>query len=237
MNLNISIDDVSPHPKSSTKVLERCFSLIQKFANIKFTLFVPLAYWRRRPSIATGSPLYISDYPEFCKEIKDLPKSNFEIGYHSYYHGESKQNDNDEFKSLSYEEALERFNLMFKEASKAGLRKVFSPLFRPPAWKISDGSVKAALDSGIKTLALFSKDPYLQKQFCIHYPNIDNGLKINYASSFPPIKEIFPEENNNIVYHACEWDKNYFSVELENQLSTFIETNISDIKFKFIHEK
>ena len=28
-NLNISIDDVSPHPKSSTKVLERCFELIE----------------------------------------------------------------------------------------------------------------------------------------------------------------------------------------------------------------
>ena len=236
MNLNISIDDVSPHPQSSTRVLERCFSLIKIFPNIKFTLFIPTAYWRRRPSIATRSPLLISDYPDFCQEIKELPRSNFEIGYHSYYHGESPQNDNDEFKSLSYEDALKKFNLMFEEVSKAGLKEFFSPLFRPPAWKISEGSVKAALDSGIKTLALFSKDPSLQKQFCIHYPKIDDSLKVNYASSFPPIKEIFTEENNNIVYHACEWDKNYFSIELENNLRFFIEKNIKDINFKFIHD-
>ena len=237
MNLNISIDDVSPHPQSSTKVLERCFSLIGKFPNIKFTLFVPIAYWRRRPSIATKAPLLISDYPEFCDEIKSLPKKNFEIGYHSYYHGESAENDNDEFKNLDYEGAVGKFNSMFEEVSKAGLSEIFSPLFRPPAWKISEGAVKAALDSGIKTLALFSKDEALQNQFCIHYPAIDDKFKINYASSFPPIKEIFIEEDNNIVYHACEWDKNYFNIELENELTDFIKENEENIRYKFINEK
>lgn len=236
MNLNISIDDVSPHPQSSTKVLERCFSLIQTFPNIKFTLFIPIAYWRRRPSIATRSPLFISNYPDFCQEIKQLPKNNFEIGYHCYYHGESPQNDNDEFKSLSYEDALKKFDLMFEEVSKAGLKEVFSPLFRPPAWRMSEGAIKASLHSGIKTLALFSKNPSMQKEARVHYPNIDKDLKVNHASSFPPIKKIFIEEDNNIVYHACEWDKNYFSVKLENDLRFFIEKNIKDINFKFIHD-
>ena len=32
--VNISIDDVSPHPKSSTKVLDRCFELIEQFPEL-----------------------------------------------------------------------------------------------------------------------------------------------------------------------------------------------------------
>ena len=35
-NVNISIDDVSPHPLSSTKVLERCYEMIEEFEDIKF---------------------------------------------------------------------------------------------------------------------------------------------------------------------------------------------------------
>ena len=62
-NLNISIDDVSPHPLSSTKVLEQCYYLIEKFEDIKFTLFIPLAYWRTmRADIATEQPLVSVSY-------------------------------------------------------------------------------------------------------------------------------------------------------------------------------
>jgi hypothetical protein len=39
--VNISIDDISPHPQSSTKVLDRCFELINVFPEIKFSLFIP----------------------------------------------------------------------------------------------------------------------------------------------------------------------------------------------------
>ena len=54
MKINISIDDVSPHQFSSTNVLDRCFELIQAFPDIKFTLFVPVAYWRTiKPTTTT----------------------------------------------------------------------------------------------------------------------------------------------------------------------------------------
>ena len=33
-NVNISIDDVTPHPLSSTKVLDRCYELIEEFEDI-----------------------------------------------------------------------------------------------------------------------------------------------------------------------------------------------------------
>ena len=66
-NINISIDDVSPHPHSSIKVLDRCFELINIYPDIKFTLFIPLAYWRTvRPDISTKKPLILSEFPDFC---------------------------------------------------------------------------------------------------------------------------------------------------------------------------
>lgn len=69
--VNISIDDVSPHPLSSTKVLDQCFELIKYFPDIKFTLFVPAAYWRTmRKDIATKEPLRIDMFPYFSKYPK-----------------------------------------------------------------------------------------------------------------------------------------------------------------------
>ena len=86
--VNISIDDVSPHPLSSTKVLNQCYELIKTFPEIKFTLFIPVAYWRTMKAIAASpAPFYISEHPKFCEEIKSLPKENFEIAYHGYHHG------------------------------------------------------------------------------------------------------------------------------------------------------
>ena len=37
-----------------------------------------------------------------------------------------------------------------------------------------------------------------------------------------------------IVYHACEWDKNYFSKKLSEDLSVFLEKNKDDIEFCFL---
>ena len=69
--VNISIDDVSPHPLSSTKILEQCYRLIEEFEDIKFTLFVPIAYWRTIGPTATKEPLFIHQYSEFCQCIKN----------------------------------------------------------------------------------------------------------------------------------------------------------------------
>ena len=72
--VNVSIDDVSPHPQSSTKVLERCRELINVYPDIKFTLFIPAAYWRTK-SQTTEKPLYLNEFPDFCKEINGLDQN------------------------------------------------------------------------------------------------------------------------------------------------------------------
>ena len=112
-NINISIDDVSPHTKSSTKVLDQCYKLIDKFNDIKFTLFIPIAYWRTIPNkgieTTTSIPLPIDRYPDFCKELNELKDNNFELCYHGFYHGIPFTSNNDEFQHLTYREAIENF--------------------------------------------------------------------------------------------------------------------------------
>ena len=145
--INISIDDVSPHPKSSTKVLDRCYELIALFPDIKFTLFVPISYWRTtRPDISTKEPLQINFFPDFCNDLKQLNKNNFEICFHGYHHGIPGKSDNDELQNLSYNEAIDIIDSMRKVVALTCLKDDFKPIIRPPAWRMSGDSIKAFRD-------------------------------------------------------------------------------------------
>ena len=231
--INISIDDISPHPKSSVRVLERCFELIDIFPTIKFTLFVPVCYTR------LGQISFpISEYPNFCKIIKKLPKDNFEIGYHGYRHGitpddnpaKVRVSNNDEFKYLNYNQAMEKFVNIDKEIEKTDLVNVFKPIFRPPAWKMSPDSLRAADDWGVEILALT--------------PDIEHGSyggaekiyesKIVYYNVNPPFNKLKLYKKTEMVYHACEWDDNYLSKELTKDLESFLLKNKDKIEFCFM---
>ena len=123
--LNISIDDISPHPRASDKVLDRCFELIKIFPKIKFTLFIPSAYWRtiERPSLVkykwseegalmnqkTKEPLFLDRFPDFCRRVADLNPEHFEIGFHGHLHGIPHVSNNDEVAAVNYEEARDIF--------------------------------------------------------------------------------------------------------------------------------
>ena len=58
---------------------------------------------------------------------------------------------------------------------------------------------------------------------------------IVYFNSCPPFKklEIFPK--TEIVYHACEWDKNYLSVEAKNDLVDFLNSS-TNYSFCFMED-
>ena len=231
--MNISIDDVSPHRHSGIKVVERCFELIDKFEDIKFTLFVPAAYWRTiKPGTITPFPLYLYDYPELCDTLRELPKENFEIGYHGYFHGIPGKTDNDEFQFLSYKEANKVFELMTNTVEQAGLKDSFAPIFRPPAWRMSPEAIKSAKDNGIEILALSPK-----KYAKDIYAGADEEFKdVVYFNSNPPFDPLQIFEKTEIVYHACEWDRNYLSKKYTIELSSFIEENKKDIDFCFMKE-
>jgi predicted deacetylase len=230
MKVNISIDDVSPHPASSTKVLDRCFELLQIFPEIKFSLFIPVAYWRTmKPGTATKQPLILTQFPDFCRTIKELPTSNFEICYHGLFHGIPGKSDNDEFQYLTEEQALNKFSNMFDIVKLSNLEDVFKPIFRPPAWRMSPSAINAAEKIGIKTLALSPKD-YAKAT----YQGAENLFpKVVYYNCNPPFDPLISGDTVEIVYHACEWDKNYFSVELASQLSAWLKVQ-NDVNFEFI---
>ncbi len=221
--INISIDDVSPHPQSGLGVLERCHALIKIFPEIRFTLFIPMYYTRKNEQ---SYPL--SEFPEFCKAIKELSKDNFEIGYHGYYHGILGINSNDEFQNLNYNQAVEKFIEIEKERSRTILNDLFKPIFRPPAWRMSQEAIKAALDCGIEILALSPKD-YAQQTYG-DLPPCD----VVYYNVNPPFDELKLFDKTEIVYHACEWDRNYLNAKMAKYLENFLLKNSDKIEFAFM---
>lgn len=223
--LNISIDDVSPHPKSSIKVLDRCFELIDVFPNIKFTLFIPMAYTR-----LNEKSYYISEHPDFCETLKNLPTNNFELGWHGYFHGIIGKSNNDEFKSVSYDEAIVIFNKMYAEADKSNIRGFFKPILRPSAFRMSPTSILASKDMLIKVLALSSKDNIKQT-----YGGEDvKHDRVVYYNINPPFDPLKLYNNMEVVYHACEWDKSHLNKEKTNDLIAFVEKHIDNIEFVFV---
>jgi len=223
--VNISIDDVSPHPKSSVLVLDRCFELMNVFPDIKFTLFVPMAYTR------VGEQAYeIRKYPDFCDILKRLPKSNFEIGWHGYHHGVIDKSSNDEFQDLNYSGASTVLEKMFVEAKVAGIRDIFKPILRPSAFRMSPESILACKEFGIEILAL-SDIPAVKEKYGGEDEKYD---KVVYYDCNPPHKPLVLKSNTEIVYHACEWDRNYLGVNNVNELRDFLLKNVDDISFVFM---
>tara|TARA_R110000824_G_scaffold40667_16_gene121710 strand:+ start:1883 stop:2590 length:708 start_codon:yes stop_codon:yes gene_type:complete len=228
--INVSIDDISPHPKASLSVLERCWELIEAFPDIKFSLFVPIAYWRtQRIGVQTRDPLVIWKFPEFCEALKALPSSNFEVCYHGYYHGIPGENDNNEFLDISYDDAVKRARSMKDRVEKAGLTEVFKPIFRPPAWRMGPQAWDALSAEGFELFAVTDIDYALES-----YQGKDKEYSSNYSTVFPPFKPLEIKESCGIVYHACEWDRNFLNIKHTQELIEFLSTHRSEIEFVFM---
>ena len=245
MKINISIDDVSPHEYSGIDVISQCNKILSVFPDAKFTLFIPAAYWRTipRPShVATEKPLRLSKFPEFCSQLMSLPTENFELGVHGYYHGIPGKTNNDEFRSLNYVEAMNKFGDISHEIQLAGLSNAFKPIFRPPAWRMNPNSINAARDSGYKVLAL-SPNPYALKEYSsasmhdvVFYDAAPRDEPIEILQSLPP-RDFMPLKEGKelkVVYHACEWDKNYLSDNLVGQLIEFLSNLTCNLDFVFM---
>lgn len=230
--INISIDDICPHPRSSISVLDRCYELIEIFPNIKFSLFIPIAYWRTiKKGTTSEKPYQINNYPDFCNQLIRLPKHNFELCYHGLFHGIPGKSDVDEFKFLNYNQASKKFNMMFEIVRDAGLTKHFKMIFRPPAWQITPSAMSAGQDLGIKLYALSPKERHQ-----ITYAGLDKKYNCVYYNVNPPYDELKLFNKTEIVYHATEWDKNFLSTKLKNNLVEFLNMHICDIDFCFIEE-
>jgi len=213
MKLNISIDDICPHPNSSIKVLDRCYEILNVFPDIKFTLFIPLSYTRlHEPSY------FVSHDVSFCKVIAELPSENFELGWHGYYHGIRGVSNNDEFETLSYDACVGVLKNMFNESKIAGLYDLFKPILRPSAFRMSPDSFKACFDNGIELLALSEEREYYGADKL-------GKLQVVYYNVNPPFKPLKPFQYTEIVYHAFEGDQNYLDQTKTLDLIQFLDTN------------
>lgn len=231
--VNISIDDVTPHPHSSVGCLDRCFDLIEVFPDIKFTLFVPVAYYRTMaspPQSVCETPLYLYEYPDFCETLLGLPDSNFEIGFHGVYHGIPNVSNNDEFKSLNEKESMSKVLEMFRVVNEAGLAPKMKLIFRPPAFKMSADSIGVMRRRGF-IFALHDSSYYSETYGGKHL----NADDVVYVTSYPPHEPLKLVENTEIMYHACDWDKNYLSVDMKNSLVDFLKSS-DDYNFCFMRE-
>lgn len=230
--LNISIDDVSPHPHSSLDVLRQCEKIHSVFPDARFTLFVPTAYWRTmRAGIATERPLVIDKHDSFADALCRLANTGrFEICYHGHYHGIPHISDNDEFATLNYAQAHERLTDMINIANSLD-KSVFKPIFRPPAWRMSPDSFRAADDLGMRMFALSSRE-YAQNT----YKGANMTHNVVYYTAAPPNEPLELVELTEIVYHACEWDVNYLSDERVNELLEFLTIHVGKYRFAFIEE-
>lgn len=227
--LNISIDDVSPHPMSSTSVLWRCQRVLREFPDARFTLFVPTAYWRTMGHTATSEALWLDRHAGFCNELAALDPKSFEIGYHGLHHGIPGESNNDELQHLSYEDALYVMDQMLGGAYNAKMEAFFKPILRPPAWRMSPGAFKAAEEKGIRTFAL-SPDGYAMAT----YAGAQEGRRVVYYDCCPPSKPLRLLEKTEIVYHACEWDSNHLDDSACDRLMEFLTRHRDDYEFCFI---
>lgn len=221
--LNISIDDVSPHPMSSIRVVDRCMHLLGEFPDLKFSLFVPASYWRTIGPTATKKPLRLDEFPSFCDELRSLPTSNFEIGFHGNFHGIPGKSNNDELEWIDYKQADAVIKEMKSVVAAAGLIDIFKPMIRPPAWRMSPHVFDACIDNGIDLFAL-SSDEYALKT----YRGAHIGKRVVFYDCCPPHKPLFLRERTEVLYHACEWDGNWLGPELYDELEQFLlSTRIS----------
>lgn len=232
--VNISIDDITPHPHSSDEVLIRCYELIEIFPEIKFTLFIPMAYYRTLaipPKSICEKPMQLDLYPDFCKSLLNLSDKNFELGYHGLLHGIPNESNNDEFRDLNYDSTILKLNSMVEIAKRAGLYEKIKLILRPPAWRMSAEAIKASRDFGIEILALNNDPIYLP-----FYGNEKNKKNdIVYANCYPPFKELTLTDRTEIVYHACDWDRNYLTKQLQLSLIDFLKCS-ENYEFCFMRE-
>tara|TARA_Y100000816_G_scaffold251175_1_gene201502 strand:+ start:570 stop:1283 length:714 start_codon:yes stop_codon:yes gene_type:complete len=235
VRVNISIDDITPHPNSSLKILDKCFDLIDIFPDIKFTLFIPMAYYRTMPIPShipvCESPMCVYEHSDFCETLLGLSDKNFQFGYHGLHHGIRGVSNNDEFRNLSYDDAYLKFEEMESIAQRSGIKDRMSLIFRPPAWKMSPDSIRAARDFGFEVLALNS-DPFYSDGYGGEQLKVSDVV---YADCYPPFIELQVLEKNEILYHACEWDKNHLNEDAVRNLVNFLKP-LNDIEFCFIED-
>ena len=179
MRVQIGIDDLCPRQSQSFELWENVDTLIN--AGLKVDLFVTFGMVRDQ-----DGPYYLSDHFNFVDrlhEVSDIP--GVALNVHGFHHSsvlpDGRVSNNDEFLYTGKEQLEERLNLIEHMIVKTGLD--FKPVFRPPAWKISQDGVDLLVKHGYTHLSLISGVPT-----CSHiYQSLDlSKIKVHWCNSSPP---------------------------------------------------
>ena len=73
-------------------------------------------------------------------------------------------------------------------------------------------------EEGFKLFALTNLDYAMA-----YYSGEEQKYPSTFSNQFPPFSGLYEEERCGIVYHACEWDKNYLDKEKTQELIHFID--------------
>lgn len=205
--VNISIDDVCPHPIMGMDAVNRLSGLLDLYPKLKCSLFVPTRLKRYKYK-EKDYPL--ENYPKFVDQLKSLPSENFEICYHGHFHGH-KQNksNNDEFRYLSALDTFDKLETSQIIFDSLGIK--VKPVFRPPGFWLGADAFLGCKEFGIKTLALNND---------IKYSACYLGEQLKYDR----VIFIGRQPNNQrffeIMFHAGRDQKDFFNNIAFHELKT-----------------
>lgn len=216
--VNISIDDVCPHPIMGLDAVYRVADLISLYPNLKCSIFMPTRLCRYKYK---EKKYPIEDYPDFIEKIKQLPPNNFEICYHGHLHGyEKTKSNNDEFRYINEEESF--LKLTESETIFEQVELKTSKVFRPPGFWMSKDAFAGCKKFGIKTLALNNKQNYLK---CY------NGANACYSNVIYIGKQPDDLKFIELLFHAGKDQKDFLNKIMLKQLKNKLKKWSPDFTF------
>ena len=195
------------HWKYPENCLETIKKFVQKFPNIKISLFTTVKHSGHKISINQA----------WCSEVRKLISSgNIALAVHGLYH------TSEEFKFLSKSESLARLLDAENEFNQSNLP--FVKVFRGPHWGINQNAYDALIELGYTHI--YTHEDY--KNLAQSNTNIKNVI-YNWN-----LKDESTNDNLLVAHgHTHDVCGNGIDQTLE-RVSKFIESN--NVKFKFVNE-
>lgn len=223
---NLSLDDQSPYPTAGLnfEAVNWCDKLIKRWPDLKIDLFVPAAYTR----LGDTNFAFLTKYPDWVKRMNDLPRENYRINPHGYFHarlsaGKHPKSNNDEFQYLSEQQASTVLGHMLGEFEAAGLK--YEKVFRAPGWKLSTSTAKVLTELGF-TIAGNQ-----------HYYDVlkDRVPGMCYLITNWELREDCVLKGNVFAAgHTSTWCDNFFDEKVYNRVVRLLEAG--EFEFKFLGE-
>lgn len=219
---NLSLDDQTPYKTAGLnfEAVKWCEKLIAHFPDIKIDLFTSAAYCR----LNDREPRFLTQYPDWIKQMNNLSSTNFRVGCHGYYHcrfsAKHQNSNNDEFQFLNESEAKVILEHMIKEFDASGLK--YNKIFRPPGWKLSQPTAKVLTQMGFKIAG--------NKKYYDLLNGKVPGMKY-IVSNWEMLDECKLTGNVLACGHTSNWCKNFFNEEVYNKVIKLLNTKQFEFKF------